>query len=76
MAYVDDSVQVFNSAEESVVECFKVIKKFEKSSGAKVHKKENNSAIYWKNKNLAFMEIAWTKSHIKTLGILHGYNID
>ena len=76
VAYVDDT-QVFNSTEESVVECFNVIKKFEKSSGAKIHKKKTTGLYIgpWKNKNPEFMEIAWTKSHIKTLGILHGYNI-
>ena len=38
VACVDDT-QVFNSTEESVVQCFNVIEKFEISSGAKVHKK-------------------------------------
>ena len=66
VAYVDDT-QVFNCTEESVVECFNVIKKFEKSSGAKVHKKKTTGLYIgpWKNITPEFMEIAWTKSHIK-----------
>ena len=37
VSYVDDA-QVFNSTEQSIVECFSVIKQFENSSGAIVHK--------------------------------------
>ena len=36
-AYVDDS-QYFNSTENSIKECFKIFDKFEKASGAKIHK--------------------------------------
>ena len=37
VSYVDDA-QVFNSTEQSIVECFSVIKQFENSSVAIVHK--------------------------------------
>ena len=39
VSHVDDA-QVFNSTEESIVECFSVIKQFEKFSGAIVYKKK------------------------------------
>ena len=76
-AYVDDS-QFFVVTEVSIVECFKVLESFKKSSGAKV----NQSKTYglytgqWRNKTPEFKEIKWTTNNVKTLGIHHGYNID
>ena len=75
-AYVDDS-QYFNSTENSVKECFKIFDKFEKASGAKIHKTKT-TAMYigpWKAKQPEFNEISWTNTYVKTLGINHGYHI-
>ena len=77
VSYVDDA-QVFNSTEQSVVECFSVIKQFENSSGAIIHKGKTTGLYIgpWKNKTPEFNKIKWTKTHVKTLGIVHGYDID
>ena len=75
-AYVDDS-QFFNSTENSIKESFKIFDKFEKASGAKIHKTKT-TAIYigpWKTKEPEFKEISWTDTYVKTLGINHGYHI-
>ena len=75
-AYVDDS-QFFNSTEDSIKESFKIFEKFEKASGAKIHKTKT-TAIYigpWKTKEPEFQEISWSHSYVKTLGINHGYHI-
>ena len=75
-AYVDDS-QFFNSTENSIKESFKIFDKFEKASGAKIHKTKT-TAIYigpWKTKEPEFREISWSDTYIKTLGINHGYHI-
>ena len=75
--YVDDT-QLFVSTEASLVECFNILKRFEKSSGAKVNKNKT-FGLYtgsWKNKIPEFNEISWTNTNIKTLGIHHGYEID
>ena len=75
-AYVDDS-QFFNSTEDSIKESFKIFEKFEKASGAKIHKTKT-TAIYigpWKTKEPEFKEISWSNSYVKTLGINHGYHI-
>ena len=77
VSYVDDS-QFFNSSEESIVETFKITEKFEKASGAKIHK-HKTVGLYigaWKNKNPGFTDISWTKTNVKTLGIHHGYDIN
>ena len=76
-AYVDDS-QFFVSTEDSIVECFRVLNSFEKSSGAKVNKSKTYGLYLgqWKNKLPEFKEIQWTRDNVKTLGIHHGYNID
>ena len=79
VSYVDD-VQVFNSTEQSIVECFSLIKQLEKSSGAIVHKGKTTGLYmyigHWKDKTPEFNKIKWTKPHVKTLGIVHGYDID
>ena len=75
-AYVDDS-QFFNSTENSIKESFKIFYKFEKASGAKIHKTKT-TAMYigpWKSKEPEFKEISWTNTYVKTLGISHGYHI-
>ena len=75
-AYVDDS-QFFNSTENSIKESFKIFDKFEKASGAKIHKTKT-TAMYigpWKSKDPEFKEISWTNTYVKTLGINHGYHI-
>ena len=75
--YVDDT-QLFVSTEDSLVECFSILKCFEKSSGAKVNKNKT-FGLYtgaWKNKMPEFNDINWTKTNIKTLGVHHGYEID
>ena len=75
-AYVDDS-QFFNSTENSIKESFKIFDKFEKASGANIHKTKT-TAIYigpWKTKEPEFKEISWTDTYVKTLGINHGYHI-
>ena len=75
--YVDDT-QLFVSTEASLVECFNILKRFEKSSGAKVNINKT-FGLYtgaWKNKIPEFNEISWTNTNIKTLGIHHGYEID
>ena len=76
-AYVDDS-QFFVWTEDSIVECFRVLNSFEKSSGAKVNKSKTYGLYVgqWKNKLPEFKEIQWTRDNVKTLGIHHGYNID
>ena len=76
-AYVDDS-QFFVTSEDSILECFKVLDSFEKSSGAKVNKTKTYGLYTgpWRNKIPEFNEIKWTKDNVKTLGIHHGYNID
>ena len=61
-AYVDDS-QFFVTSEDSILECFKVLDSFEKSSGAKVNKTKT-FGLYtgpWRNKIPEFNEIKWTK---------------
>ena len=75
--YVDDT-QLFVSTEDSIVECFNLLKRFEHSSGAKVNKNKTYG-IYtgaWRNKRPEYDEIRWTDTNIKTLGIHHGYEID
>ena len=75
-AFVDDT-QLFNSTEESITECFKTINKYEKASGASIHK-HKTIGLYigpWKEKIPEYNEISWTKDNVKTLGIHHGYNI-
>ena len=75
--YVDDA-QFFNSSEESIVETFKITEKFEKASGAKIHK-QKTTGLYlgvWKNKKPTFHAKSWTKTNVKTLGIHHGYKIN
>ena len=77
VSYVDDA-QFFNSSEESIVETFKITEKFEKASGAKIHK-QKTTGLYlgaWKNKTPTFRAISWTKTNVKTLGIHHGYEIN
>lgn len=77
ISFVDDT-QVFNSTDESICECFKTIKTHEKASGSIIHK-DKTVGMYigpWKDKKPEFKEIKWTKTHIKTLGIMHGYDID
>ena len=66
------------STEVSIVECFKVLESFEKSSGAKVNKSKTYGLYtgQWRNKTPEFKEIKWTKNNVKTFGIHHGYNID
>ena len=51
-AFVDDT-QLFNLTEESITECFKTISKYEKASGASIHK-HKTIGLYigpWKEKN-------------------------
>ena len=75
-AYVDDS-HFLNSSENSIKESFKIFDKFEKASGAKIHKTKT-TAIYirpWKTKEPEFKEISWTDTYVKTLGINHRYHI-
>lgn len=77
VSYVDDA-QFFNSSEESIVETFKITEKFERASGAKIHK-HKTVGLYlgaWKNKTPLFKDISWTKTNVKTLGIHHGYEIN
>ena len=77
VSYVDDA-QFFNSSEESIVETFEITEKFEKASGAKIHK-QKTTGLYlgaWKNKTPTFRAISWTKTNVKTLGIHHGYEIN
>ena len=77
VSYVDDA-QFFNSSEESIVETFKFTEKFEKASGAKIHK-QKTTGLYlgaWENKTPTFRAISWTKTNVKTLGIHHGYEIN
>ena len=76
-AYVDES-QFFVTTEDSILECFKVLDSFEKSSGAKVNKAKTYGLYTgpWRNKTPEFTAIKWTKNNVKTLGIHHGYNID
>ena len=41
--------------------------------------KEKTTALYIgksKKKTPAFNDISWTKTHVKTLGVCHGYQID
>ena len=77
VSYVDDS-QFFNCSEESITETFKITEKFEKASGAKIHK-HKTVGLYlgaWKNKTPSFNDISWTKTNVKILGINHGYEIN
>lgn len=69
---------MFNITEESIIECFKTLEKYEKASGAIIHKTKT-TGLYtgpWKHKEPDYKEIKWTKQYIKTLGIMHGYEID
>ena len=77
VSYVDDA-QFFNSSEESIRETFRIAEKYEKASGAKIHKTKTVGLYLgaWRNKNPTFKEISWTKGYVKTLGIQHGYDID
>ena len=77
VSYVDDA-QFFNSSEESIRETFRTAEKYEKASGAKIHKTKTMGLYLgaWRNKNPTFKEISWTKGYVKTLGIQHGYDID
>ena len=65
-AYVENS-QFFNSTENSIKESFKIFDKFEKASGAKIHKTKT-TAMYigpWKSKEPEFKEILWTNTYVK-----------
>ena len=70
--------QANEETEDSIVECFKILDSFEKSSGAKVNKTKTYGLYTgpWRDKIPEFKEIKWTKNNVKTLGIHHGYNID
>ena len=60
-----------------IKESFKIFDKFEKASGAKIHKTKT-TAIYigpWKTKEHEFREISWSDTYVKTLGINHGNHI-
>ena len=73
-----DDTQLFNITEDSITECFKTLEKYEKASGAIIHKTKT-TGLYtgpWKYKEPEYKEIKWTKQYIKTLGIMHGYEID
>ena len=77
VSYVDDT-QFFNSSEESILETFKTAEKYEKASGAKIHKTKTVGLYLgaWRNKTPTFKNISWTKTNVKTLGIHHGYEKD
>ena len=73
-----DDTQMFNITEESITECFKTLEKYEKASGAIIHKTKT-TGLYtgpWKHKEPEYKKIKWTKQYIKTLGIMHGYETD
>ena len=63
---------------KTVVDCFRISKRYENASGAKVNKNKT-FVLYtgaWKNKVPEFNEIRWTNTNVKTLGTHHGYEID
>ena len=73
-----DDTQLFVSTEDSIAECFNLLKRFEHSSGAKINKNKTYGLYTgaWRNKRSEYDEIRRTDTNIKTLGIHHGYEID
>ena len=76
-AYVDDA-QLFNSTENSIKESFELFERYERASGAKIHKTKTTGLYIgpWKTKTPEFTEITWTNNNVKTLGVHHGYQIN
>ena len=75
--YVDDT-QFFLKNENSLPHLFKQLKLYESASGAKMNKEKTTGLFIGKSKKKipTFNEINWTKTHVKTLGVCHGYEIE
>jgi hypothetical protein len=73
-----DDTHLINRTEESIVRNFDILDMYEKASGAKMNLKKT-LAMYigkWKDKKTKYTRISWTNKPFKSLGVLHGYNID
>ena len=75
--YVDDT-QFFLKNERSLPHLFKQLNFYEYASGAIMNKEKTTGLFIGKSKKKTptFHDISWTKTHVKTLGVCHGYQID
>jgi hypothetical protein len=73
-----DDTHLLNRTEQSINANFEILHKYEKASGAKMNFKKTQGMYIgkWKNKKPKYNRITWTNKPVKTLGVLHGYNID
>ena len=63
---------------KTIKESFKIFEKYERASGAKVHKTKTTALYIGPRKTKApeFTVITWTDKNVKTLGVHHGYHIN
>ncbi len=73
-----DDTQLFNRSHKSILECQRIMKLYEKASGAKVNHTKTKGLMLgtWRTKPPPKSTFSWTTESIKALGIWHGYNID
>ena len=72
-----DDTQLFNKNDESVKKSFEILETYEKASGSRVNYKKTKGLRIGisKHRKSKFTKIDWIKGSVKTLGIMHGYNI-
>ena len=78
LSQFDDDTQFFCKNEDSLPHIFRNLKRYEEASGARVNKSKTTGLLIGRLKGRPHTckEIKWTRDHVKTLGVHHGYNID
>ena len=73
-----DDTQMFNRTHGSVYECIRIMKIYEKASGARVNYTKTKGLLLgtWRTKPPPRTKFKWITGCIKALGIYHGYKID